>query len=191
MKIEIRSECVHISGYVNAVDRVSRIITDKKTGEKFVERMMPGTFRRAIDEAGTVLIKHNHENIVGSTADEGVKLYEDNIGLYCEADIYDSDVMERARNKELVGWSFGFILLECQRAETDVEGADYERKVTAIKLDEVSIIDKRKLPCYKATSIECRAFEEEETEYEEVPEEPETKKPDFSLKRKRLLLFMD
>lgn len=181
MKVEIRSDHVHISGYVNAVDRLSRPIRDSN-GETFVERIMPGVFRRAIEEADFVLIKHNHENVVGSTKDRGVRLFEDNIGLYCEADIYDADVIKRARDKQLVGWSFGFILLEAQRAETDTEGVDYERKVTKLQLDEVSIIDTRKLPCYKATSIECRAFDEEENEYSEK----ETGKTSVSLMKKRL-----
>lgn len=184
MKIEIRSDHVHISGYVNAVDRLSRPIRDSN-GEMFVERIMPGVFKRAIEEADTVFIKHNHENIVGSSRDPGTKLFEDNIGLFCEADIYDAEVIKRAENKQLVGWSFGFIPLEAQRAETNVEGAVYERKVTALKLDEVSIIDTRKRPCYKATSIECRAFDEEENEYTEK----KPYKPGVSLLLKELEIY--
>jgi hypothetical protein len=187
MQIEIRSDHVHISGYVNAVDRVSRVMKDSN-GVPFVEKIEPGTFQRSIDRGSEIFIKHNHERVVSSTKESGVTLKEDNIGLRCEADIYDAEVIERARNRELVGWSFGFTPLKAERTETDVEGAEYERKISDLELREVSIIDSRKMPCYAATSIECRAFEEE-AKYSEIEDEKKPTKPDFSLRKKRLDLY--
>ncbi|MGN1117009.1 MAG: HK97 family phage prohead protease, partial [Acutalibacteraceae bacterium] len=120
------------------------------------------------------------------TKEDGVTLKEDNIGLHCEADIYDKEVIERAKNKELVGWSFGFIPLKALKTETRAEGAEYERAVSELELNEVSIVDNRRLPCYAATSIECRSFEEEEHEYTE-----KTQKPDFTSRRRRLQLHRE
>ncbi|MGQ0454521.1 HK97 family phage prohead protease, partial [Bacillus sp. SS-TM] len=37
------------------------------------------------------------------------ELYEDNIGLRAIATVTDEQVIEKARNKELRGWSFGFV----------------------------------------------------------------------------------
>lgn len=187
MKIELRSDHVHISGYVNAVDRVSRPIKDKGGGA-YVERIMPGAFKRALEKNSSVRILHNHKREIGNASEDGVKLYEDKIGLFCEADIYDGEVIERARKRELVGWSFGFYPEETQRAETEIEGADYECRVKELSLDEVSIIDKRMLPCYEATSLECRA-EKEEADYIDLA--PEEEKPclNFEKERARLNLF--
>ena len=38
-----------------------------------------------------------------------LELYEDNIGLRAIATVTDEQVIEKARNKELRGWSFGFV----------------------------------------------------------------------------------
>ncbi|MGN1117640.1 MAG: HK97 family phage prohead protease, partial [Acutalibacteraceae bacterium] len=66
MKIELRNDHIHISGYVNAVDRLSRPMKDAN-GVSFVEKIEPGAFQRAIERAEEILIKHNHKRIVSST----------------------------------------------------------------------------------------------------------------------------
>lgn len=43
MKVEIRSDCVVLDGYVNAVARDSRVMLDEQ-GEKFVEQITPRYF---------------------------------------------------------------------------------------------------------------------------------------------------
>ena len=51
MKIEIRSDSVHISGYVNAVERDSRVLPPAMASEAtrdFVEQVVSGAFSRAI-----------------------------------------------------------------------------------------------------------------------------------------------
>ena len=48
MKVELRNDSVYIEGYVNAVGRDSRPIRDKTTGKRFVEQIVPGTFKRAL-----------------------------------------------------------------------------------------------------------------------------------------------
>ena len=48
MKIQVRDDKVIIDGYVNAVERFSKPLTNKN-GKKFIERIMPSVFQRAIE----------------------------------------------------------------------------------------------------------------------------------------------
>lgn len=175
MKIEIRSDHVHISGYVNAVGRDSRLIPDRRGG--FIEQVEPGTFRRALESGHPVELRLNHERVLGSTADGTISLKEDNIGLYAEADVSDPEVMESARKGELRGWSFGFRGAKDRWQATEPP----RRTLTAFDLTEVSLIDRRKTPAYIGTSVEVRDDEGDNlTEYRGMEEEPDISAPDSS-----------
>lgn len=156
MKIEIRSDSVEIDGYVNAVARDSRPLKDKKTGQRFVEQIVPKAFERALSHADEVrlLLNHDETRELGSTK-TNLKLYEDAIGLRAHAVITDAEVIEKARKHELRGWSFGFRPTEV--TAEDVNENLQRRFVEDMQLEEVSIIDMRKLPCYEGTLIEARA----------------------------------
>ena len=159
MKIEIRGECVHISGYVNAVGRDSRPIPSQ-TG-KFVEMIEPGTFGKALERAENVdlLLNHNKDRKLGSTSFGNLALNEDSIGLRAEADIKDAEVVEKARSGKLRGWSFGMYV---KNAQLENRAEDIPRRhVREIDLFEVSLIDDTMNPCYIGTSVECRADTEQ------------------------------
>lgn len=157
MQIEIRSsnEAV-ISGYVNAVERDSRIMPKGKGAtavRSFVERVRAGTFDKAIKRGTPIELRFNHDKIIGDTT-SNLELYEDNIGLYARAVINDVEVIEKAQRGELRGWSFGFIA----EGETwDKEGELDRRTLEDIDLKEVSILDKT--PAYFGTSVEVRGEE--------------------------------
>ncbi len=157
MQIEIRSsnEAV-ISGYVNAVERDSRIMPKGKGAtavRSFVERVRAGTFDKAIKRGTPIELRFNHDKIIGDTT-KNLELYEDNIGLYARAIISDTQVIEKAQRGELRGWSFGFIA----EGETwDKEGELDRRTLEDIDLKEVSILDKT--PAYFGTSVEVRGEE--------------------------------
>lgn len=157
MQIEIRSnnEAV-ISGYVNAVERDSRIMPKGKGAtavRSFVERVRAGTFDKAIKRGTPIELRFNHDKIIGDTT-KNLELYEDNIGLYARAIISDTEVIEKAQRGELRGWSFGFIA----EGETwDKEGELDRRTLEDIDLKEVSILDKT--PAYFGTSVEVRGEE--------------------------------
>lgn len=91
---------------------------------------------------------------MGSTK-TNLQLFEDNIGLRAIAEITDAEVIQKAKNNELRGWSFGFI--EKRASEEELTNGMKHRFVEEMDLREVSIIDKRKIPCYAATSIEMRS----------------------------------
>lgn len=159
MRIEIRSDSVLIEGYVNAVARDSRPIRDRKTGKRFVEQIAPGVFERAVKRNDVdLLLDHDATRVLGSTK-TNLTLYEDNIGLRARAEITDPEVIQKAREKKLRGWSFGF--LERDASEEELPNGLRRRYVEDMILKEVSIIDEKKLPVYEGTSIETRAAGEE------------------------------
>ena len=143
MKVEVREDSVFISGYVNAVERLSKPIRETLHGKirSFVERIRAGVFRTALKRNDNVLVllNHNYERVLASTKDNTAMLEEDNIGLRAEITITDKEVVEKARNGKLTGWSFGFIAND---EETTTEGNNPHeiRTVTDMELLEVSIL---------------------------------------------------
>lgn len=155
MRIELRNDRVIIDGYVNAVARDSRPIRDRTTGERFVEQIVPGAFRRALEHNEVkLLLNHDENRLLGSTQ-TNLTLYEDEIGLRAHAEVEDPEVIEKAREKKLRGWSFGF---KEEGASEEITSSGMKRRfIEDMELLEVSIIDERKVPCYRGTSIEARA----------------------------------
>ena len=164
MRIEIRNDSVLLDGYVNAVARDSRPMLDEN-GEKFVEQISPKTFQRAVEKNDDILCLLNHESsrVLGSTKQGNIELFEDNIGLRAICKITDSEVIEKAKQNKLRGWSFGF---EALKEHEEILGDGFKRRfVDEMNLAEVSIIDERKIPCYVGTSIETRAEKQTKLEY--------------------------
>ena len=157
MKYEVRGDSVLITGYVNAVERLSKPIRENRDGNirTFLERIRAGVFRTALNRNDNVLVLLNHDEnrVLASTKDDTAILEEDNIGLRAEITITDKEVVEKAREGRLTGWSFGFI---CNDDEVTTEGKNEVRTVTDMDLLEVSILDDTKSPAYSGTSIETR-----------------------------------
>ncbi len=157
MNIEVREDSVKITGYVNAVERYSKTIREKIDGviRTFIERIRAGVFKTALkrNDDVKVLLNHDHNRELATTKDGTAKLEEDNIGLRAEVIITDKEVVEKARNNQLVGWSFGFYR---NSDEFGREGNSETRTITDLDLIEVSILDDTKSPAYYGTSIESR-----------------------------------
>ena len=157
MKVEIREDSVLIDGYVNAVERDSKVLHNAKG--PFVEKIKAGAFQRSLDRAKRtgynvkVLLNHDYSKELTSTRDATTKIYEDNIGLRCKCEIRDADVVKKAREGKLTGWSFGFIKI---RDSWEMENEMSHRELRELELKEVSILDDRKVPAYSGTSIETR-----------------------------------
>ena len=148
MNIEIRSaDKAVISGYVNAVERESRVL-HRVGGLPFREVVRQGTFAKALQNGNPVQLMLNHERTICDT-NSGLELREDNIGLFAKAVISDKEVISAAKNGKLTGWSFGF---KCKKDSWNDTGEI--RTLEEIELDEVSILTKT--PAYTATSIELR-----------------------------------
>lgn len=189
MQIILRADSVEIDGYVNAVERKSKPLWSRLG--KFVERICKGAFKNALSRNDDVRILLNHDpsRDLGGQKDGNLHLEEDAIGLRARATITDPEVVKKARNGDLVGWSFGFY-------DRDVENLKDEnglplRNVKDLDLEEVSLLDRTKTPAYDGTLVAVRsdeksvyfgeAFEDEinireirEELTEDVPKQQET-----------------
>lgn len=154
MLVRLKDDSVIIEGYVNAIERKSKPLRSR-IGE-FVERIKQGAFKRALERNDNIrlLLNHNWDKDLGGTKDGNLELIEDNIGLRARATINDPDVVQKARNGDLVGWSFGF-------SDRDVEKHDEDgmttRDVKDLDLYEVSLLDRTKKPAYDGTLVTVRA----------------------------------
>ena len=154
MRITVRNDAVEIEGYINAIERKSKPLMSR-IGQ-FVERICKGAFSRAISRNDNIRLLLNHDwgRDLGGTKDGNLSLVEDSIGLKARATITDPDVIEKARNDELVGWSFGFSDVD---VDTHDENGMTTRDVKDLDLYEVSILDRSKRPAYEGTLVSVRA----------------------------------
>lgn len=157
MIIRVKGDTVHIEGYVNAVERLSKKLCDR-FGE-FMERIKAGAFGRALQRNDNVRIFLNHDpnRDLGGT-DSNLKLEEDAIGLRAVVDITDAEVARDARNGDLVGWSFGFMDVENGVYRTEEEGLPV-RNVRDLDLIEVSLLNREAIPAYDGTLVSVRSVE--------------------------------
>ena len=155
MRIEVRNDAVILDGYVNAVGRDSKVIITPHG--RCVEQIAPGTFQKALERTDNVnmLLNHDETRSLGSTQKGNLELFEDNIGLRAIATVTDSEVIQKAREKKLKGWSFG---MHVKHDELEERANNVPRRlVDDLDLLEVSLIDERLSPCYTGTSVEQRA----------------------------------
>lgn len=138
---------------VNAIERDSKPLMSR-VGQ-FIERICKGAFKKALKRNNDVhiLLNHDWNRDLGSTKKGNLELEEDNIGLRVRACITDKDVIQKARNGELVGWSFGF---QDREVENTIERGMPHRAVKDLDLAEVSILDRSKRPAYDGTLIMAR-----------------------------------
>lgn len=187
MKIEIRADERHISGYVNATEKQSKpVITPYG---KVVEVIEPKAFERAISRAGdvNVTVDHDDTHIYASTKSGTLTLYEDAIGLHADVIVTDKDLLNLAKKGKIKGWSFGMynVVDELEQRTDDLP----LRKIKDLDLDHITLVV-NKTPVYSATSVEVRAEKEieleersMETKLEIVQENPVF---DYSVYKKRI-----
>lgn len=156
MKVELRNGQATISGYVNAVERESRVLQDKDG--KFIEKIKSGTFSKAL-EKNDVALYFNHKRALKPVS---MELEEDTIGLKCTCVVDDTEVLENIGN--LRGWSFGMTVLKDNWATRD-DGMRV-RTIEDIQLGEVSILTIT--PAYIATTIETRSLEDDKIDVDKT-----------------------
>lgn len=161
MQIRVKEDSVEIEGYVNAIERNSKPLLSRLG--KFVERICKGAFQRAITRNDDIhiLLNHDWRRDLGSTKQGNLELKEDNIGLHARATITDKEVVEKARNGDLIGWSFGFNDVEPEGVQRRVIDGMETRLVKDLDLYEVSILDRTKSPAYEGTLINTRSEKQE------------------------------
>jgi len=164
LDITLREDKVEIEGYVNAVERNSKPLLSRMG--KFIERICKGAFKRAIERNDDIhiLLNHDWNRDLGSTKKGNLELYEDSIGLKARAIITDPEVVEKAKNGDLVGWSFGFSDVD---VENSFENGLPTRAVKDLDLYEVSVLDREKIPAYEGNLITARS--DEKIQYRSEP----------------------
>lgn len=157
MRINIRADSVEIDGYVNSVERRSKVL-HSRVG-RFIEIIRAGAFAKALkrNDDVKILLNHDPKRVLGSQRQGNLELHEDAIGLHARAVITDEDVCEKARAGQLVGWSFGFTDTDdgVERS-VDSETNLPLRKVSDLNLEEVSILDRARTPAYDGTLVSVR-----------------------------------
>ena len=155
MQIRIKKDRVEIEGYVNAIERKSKPLWSRMG--QFLERICKGAFNKALSRNDNVriLLNHDWDRDLGGQKDGNLELCEDSIGLRARATITDADVVQKAKEGKLVGWSFGFYDRDVL-CHTDEDGMPL-RDVRDLDLEEVSLLDDTKTPAYDGTLVMVRA----------------------------------
>lgn len=160
LNIRVTEDSVEIDGYVNAVERKSRLL-NSRIG-KFFEKIRAGVFTEALKNNKDVKLYLNHDPSFeyASTLDGSIELVEDSIGLHAHTVLTNADIVEKAKNGELVGWSFGFYDVEGgYELNYDTESPYPTRTVNALELIEVSLLDVNATPAYAGTLVTVRSEE--------------------------------
>lgn len=146
-----------VSGYVNMTDQWSQPLGNT---EKFVEKIEPGTFTRALEQGNEIhfLAEHDNTKLLSSTRNGSLMLREDDKGLYMEAKISDTswgrDYHKLIQDGLLTNMSFGMqVLKDSWRKLTD---GTYKRSISELVLSEVSVV---RNPAYVQSSISARSLD--------------------------------
>lgn len=145
------SERLRLSGYAAVFNRTADI------GGRFDEVIRPGAFSRAIEERQDVVLLFNHEpsTVMARTSNGTLRLREDEIGLWFEADLdpHDSDaqrVIAKVRSGNVSQGSFSFTV----RSETWHQDRPKPlRELLDLDLYDVSPVT---WPAYAETAVHAR-----------------------------------
>ncbi len=150
-----------VSGYVNMTNQLSYELGFE---DKFVEKIAPGAFTRAINKSVNdgddidFLAEHDDSLVLASTKNGTLTLSEDDTGLFMEARIINTstgrDYYEMIKSGIITNMSFGFYAVEddWRSVRSDL----YERTVTDLALLEVSAVRR---PAYAASTISSRGLD--------------------------------
>ncbi|MFT7830044.1 phage major capsid protein [Priestia megaterium] len=146
-----------VSGYVNETGQWSQPLG---RDEQFVERIMPGTFKRALDKGNDIhfLAEHDNNKLLASTKNGSLTLREDDKGLFMEARIsptsWGKDYHQLITDGLLTNMSFGMGVIN-DKWEKRSDGT-YARSINELMLAEVSVV---RNPAYVQSSIQARSLD--------------------------------
>ncbi|MCQ6527465.1 phage major capsid protein [Bacillus mycoides] len=146
-----------VSGYVNKTGQDSQPLG---RNQKFIERIEPGTFKRALEQGNDIhfLAEHDNAKLLSSTKNNSLVLREDDQGLYMEATISDTtwgrDYHKLIEDGLLTNMSFGMQVLSDEWSKRD--DGTLQRSVSEILLSEVSVV---RDPAYAQSKIQARSID--------------------------------
>lgn len=158
-KDESGSEKIRIQGYAAVFNSESVDLGF------FTETIMPGAFRRSLEENADVraLVDHVPSQILGRTRAGTLRLQEDEIGLWAEIDpLPDTqlarDIVENLRLGNVTQMSFGFFPRPGGVRWSKRNGRDH-REITDLDLFDVSIVTYPAYPATRVDAVEARSLE--------------------------------
>ena len=146
-----------VSGYVNQTGQWSQLLGRE---QRFKERILPGTFQKALDKGNDVafLAEHDSAKLLASTKNGSLTLREDDKGLFMEARIsatsWGKDYHTLISDGLLTNMSFGMQVGQ-DKWEKNEDGT-YNRSISDINLAEVSVV---RNPAYGQSNIQARPIE--------------------------------
>ena len=126
----------------------------------FIERIMPGAFKRSLKSRNEVKLfkNHNMDEVLASTRSKTLRLSEDSKGLLAEATLPDTtagrDLAVLMKRGDVHAMSFGFSVPNRGDSWSD-DGMT--RQLKEIRLHEVSIVTG--FPAYEATTASVRSLD--------------------------------
>lgn len=163
-----------VSGYVNQTGQWSELLGRE---QRFKERILPGTFQKALDKGNDVafLAEHDSAKLLASTKNNSLTLREDDKGLFMEARIsatsWGKDYHTLITDGLLTNMSFGMQVGQDQWEKN--EDGTYNRSISDINLAEVSVV---RNPAYIQSTIQARSIELVESPTITLTEEPKMSK---------------
>lgn len=163
-----------VAGYVNRTGQWSQPLGREK---RFIEKIEPGTFQKALVKGNDVnfLAEHDNKLLLASTKNGSLQLREDENGLYMEARIsptsWGKDYHQLISDGLLTNMSFGMQVAN-DKWEKRADGT-YERSISDLHLAEVSVV---RNPAYVQSSIQARSIDIIEEPNIKLTEEPEMEK---------------
>lgn len=183
LNMESTDEGLVVSGYVNKTNEWSQPLGVRK---KFVERILPGTFTRALQNGNEVnfLAEHDNSKILASTRNGSLTLREDEQGLFMSATIaptsWGKDYHTLIKEGIIRNMSFGMKVVKDSWKK--IENGLYERSISDIYLAEVSAV---RNPAYAQSTIAARSIEViEDVEIPKTTENKEEKREVTTLEQK-------
>ncbi|UAK16119.1 phage major capsid protein [Sporolactobacillus terrae] len=156
-EVELQSDGMKVSGYVNLTNQLSEPLGSVK---KFREKIAKGAFQRAIDNAKRdidFLLGHDSKAILASTRNNSLTLREDSEGLFMSANIepttFGEDTFKLIKSGILKNCSFGFRSLKDSWSQVNGEVI---RTVSEMELVEVSVV---RDPAYSQSTIAARGID--------------------------------
>ncbi|WP_253701315.1 HK97 family phage prohead protease [Bacillus sp. FJAT-29814] len=157
MNLTGTDEGLKVSGYVNKTNQWSQVLGVRK---KFVERIEPGAFRRALQNGNEIhfYAEHDPTKILASTRNGSLELREDEQGLFMSAKISDTswgrDYHTLISDGIIQNMSFGMKVLKDSWKK--LNDGTYQRSISDIFLAEVSAV---RNPAYIQSTIAARSIE--------------------------------
>lgn len=157
---DVEGEGNRLVGYAALFDVESQQLYDPKLGE-FVEVIDPKAFDRTLKESPDVRALYNHDTnlVLGRTKSGTLTLTVDDVGLYFEVELPDTqaarDLRESVRRGDIDGCSFGFFV-EADEVEEREDGPPL-RRLLDVTLFEITT--GCAFPAYEDTSVSLRTVE--------------------------------